>query len=129
MKGYCSTCAVLVEMEDIQTVRLVNKQYIHRGYCPNKDRTLIFKVIPDTEMLIVPPGHYFPKTVYVGKDTPAKIVNDRNGQQIIKGKTVLVTEPKDKNVKTLAQIKEEINEDQKSSITDSKRADFDIGKG
>jgi hypothetical protein len=87
----------------IQTIRLANKQYVQSGTCAI-DGSLIIKAIGDSEMLIVPPGNYFPKTVYAGKDTPRKIINDHNGQQIVTDKgEVISTIAKDENIKTLAQ--------------------------
>ena len=109
LKGYCSQCQTLVDMADLQTVRLANLQYVQQGHCPS-DGSLIFKAIPDSEMFVVPPGNYFPKTIYVGEDTPAKLIKDRNGQQIVTGEIVLSTKAQKLDIKTLAQIKEEPNE-------------------
>ena len=111
LKGYCPICKVLVDMSDVQTIRLANKQYVQQGSCPN-DGSPIIKAIPDAQMLVVPPGHFCPQTVYVGPDTPAKIINDQNGQQIIDGDSVVTTVSKNKNIKTLAQIEEGLNADQ-----------------
>ncbi len=121
LKGYCPNCKILVDMVGIQTIRLANKQYVQSGACAI-DGSSVVKAIADTEMLIVPPGYYFPKTVYAGKDTPSKIINDHNGQQIITAKGVVIsTTAKDKNIKTLAQIEEGLNEDQKNIRVDVKR--------
>jgi|GEM_PF-4625226 len=122
LKGYCSNCTVLVDMVGVQTIRLSNKQYVQSGSCPNCQSPII-KAIPDSEMLVVPPGQYCPQTVYVGKDTPSKIINDQNGQQIINGDSVVTTTPKNKDIKTLAQIEEELDEKQNTSTNDQRTAD------
>ena len=117
LKGYCPNCKILVVMTNIQTIRLANKQYVQRGYC-SICAGEITKAIPDAEILVVPPGHYFPKTVYVGEDTPAKIIKDHNGQQIIDGSNILLTQVRD-DVKTLAQIEEEQNAGQNNLSADN----------
>lgn len=109
MQGYCQSCGQMVDMENVQTVRLPNLSFIQKGICIRKDCLgVIFKRIEDHEIIINAAGHKFPKEVYVGPETPKKLFED-NGQTIFKANEIIRTKLKNDQIKTVKDIKEKLD--------------------
>lgn len=108
MNGYCQNCFMIVEMVNVETVKLPNQSFIHRGYCTTpKCDGIIFVKIYDHEVIIVDNGLKYPKEVFVGEKTPKRLVIDEAGQTIFKKDEVIQTTPKEGKVVTVFDIKNE----------------------
>ena len=108
MNGYCQNCSMIVEMNSVETIKLQNQSFIHRGYCsiPKCDGVIFVKIY-DQEVIIVDSGLKYPKEVFVGEKTPKRLVIDEVGQTIITKDEVIKTTPKDGKITTVFDIKNE----------------------
>lgn len=112
MQGYCQNCQKIVEVNDVVTIRLPNRSFVHRGTCSNpKCLGVIFVKIPDHEILIDQSGHKCPVEVFAGPATPKRIVNESFGQKVITKEGVRQFDAGDRIFKTVAQIKKEMSDE------------------
>src|SRR3989338_389747 len=110
MQGYCQSCGQIVDMENVQTVRLPNLSFIQKGVCSRKDCLgVIFKLIEDHEIIINAAGHKFPREVYVGPETPRKLFEKDNGQTIFKANEIVRTKLNNDQIKTVKEVKEKLD--------------------
>jgi hypothetical protein len=117
--GYCSRCQKIVRLIDIQTIRLPNLNYVHRGRCAEKGcENLIFKKIYDGDLIIDEVGHRYPKQVFVGESTPKKILNDRRGQKLIYKDKIVETTPESGKIITIEDIKQGVKANEKIKAVD-----------
>lgn len=108
MNGYCQNCFMIVEMSNVETVKMPNQSFIQRGYCTTpKCDGVIFVKIYDHELIIVDSGLKYPKEVFVGEKTPKRLVIDEVGQTIFIKDEVIKTIPKDGKITTVFDIKKE----------------------
>ena len=108
MEGYCQHCFMTVEMKDVETVKMPNQAFIHRGLCSQpKCDGVIFVKIYDQDLILTDNGHKCPKDVFVGSSTPKRLLIDEVGQTIIKKGEVINTTPKDGKIVTVFDVKKE----------------------
>lgn len=114
MEGYCQNCFEIVEMINVETVKMPNLSFIHRGFCSKpKCDGVIFVKIYDQDVILADTGLKYPKEIFVGEKTPKRLLVDEVGQTIIKKDEVIKTTPKDGQIKTVFDIKKE-NENEKT---------------
>ena len=108
MEGYCQNCFKIVEMKDVETVKIPNQAFIHRGFCSQpKCDGVIFVKIYDQDVILADSGLKYPKEVFVGLRTPKRLLIDEVGQTIIKKGEVINTTPKDGKITTVFDVKKE----------------------
>lgn len=103
IQGYCQDCGKMVEMFHVETVQLSNLVFVHTGKCSCSGR--IYKSISDENIIINKRGHKYPKTVYQGKRTPRRLIEDHNGQTIINNGKTIKTKSKEGAIETVQELK------------------------
>lgn len=99
---------MMVEMSNVETIKMPNQSFVHRGICTTpKCGGIIFVKIYDQDVIIVYDGLKYPKEVFVGEKTPKRLVIDEAGQTIIKKDELIKTTPKDGKIKTVFDVKQE----------------------
>jgi hypothetical protein len=113
MLGYCQECKINVDVKtgDGQTIKLPNLNYVHKGKCPSCGGP-VFRKVQDKDLIVNASGHRFPKTVFVGPNTPKRLVEDENGQILITnaGQTYQTRVKDGQDIITLEDIKQRIKE-------------------
>ncbi len=108
MEGYCQNCFEIVEMINVETVKMPNQSFIHRGFCSKpKCDGVIFVKIYDQDVILADTGLKYPKEVFVGVTTPKRLLIDEVGQTIINKDEVIKKPSKDGNIKTVFDVKNE----------------------
>ena len=108
MEGYCQNCFEIVEMINVETVKMPNQSFVHRGFCskPKCDGAIFVKIY-DHEIILADTGLKYPKDIFVGSRTPKRLLIDEVGQTIIKKGEVIKTTPKDGKTITVFDVKKE----------------------
>lgn len=114
MIGYCQDCSKNREMKEVETVQLRNSSYVHKGACV-KCEGLMYKSLRDTDLIVTKSRRFYPKEIYVGKNTPKRILKVDVGQTIIeKNKKKVLS---GKGFETLEELKKKEKENEKKDVS------------
>lgn len=118
MKGFCVQLKRMVEMSEIETIRMPDLSFIHRGKFTDKSgvtHTVIRRVYPH-ETIMTDSGHHYPREVHIGASTPAKIYRDPVGQKIVIEDKHIETAKEDGSLKSHDELMEEVKANVKDII-------------
>lgn len=117
MMGYSVKHKRMVKMTDIQTIKMPDLSFLHRGKFTDKKGThIICRRVYPTETIITDSGHHYPREVFVGPATPPKIYRDPVGQKIVIKEKHIETVKEDGSLKQKEELIEEVKENVKDMV-------------
>lgn len=107
MTGYCLELKKTVEMTEIVTILLPDKSFVQRGKYREKGRTYtIVRKVDENELIVEVSGHFVPKTVYAGPQTPGRLIHRASGQTVIQSGEKKELKAPGGQIVTLAELKQ-----------------------